>query len=171
MNIFILCIKIFLVRILDVSLGTVRTLITVKGKNFLAACVGFIEILIWFVIVKEALNTSENSIFIAASYALGFATGTYLGGIISKKIIHTDLTVQIISPKAEELAATFRNRNYAVTLLDIEGREKVGNKKMLILSINEKKLDNIRKITRNIDNKAFVFVNETKYVFNGYSGN
>lgn len=171
MNLFILCIKIFLVRILDVSLGTVRTLITVKGRNFLAACVGFVEILIWFVIVKEALNTDENSIFVAVSYALGFATGTYLGGILSKKIIHTDLTVQIISPKAEELASEFREKNYAVTLLDIEGKEKIGNRKMLILSINEKRLDNIRKITRNIDNKAFVFINETKYVFNGYSRN
>lgn len=170
MELFILCIKIFFVRILDVSLGTVRTIITVKGKALLASVVGFIELFIWFVIVKEALNTDNNSIFIAISYAAGFATGTYIGGIISTLIIHADLTIQIISNKALEIANKLRDNNYAVSIIDIEGKDKDISKKMLILQVNDKKLANIRTIIRNIDNKAFVFINETKYVFNGYYG-
>ena len=73
MTLFIICIKIFFIRILDVALVTIRTIITIQGKTWLASIVGFIEVFIWFVIVKEALNTYENSIIIAISYALGFA--------------------------------------------------------------------------------------------------
>lgn len=170
MELILLCIKIFFIRILDVSLGTIRTIITVKGKILLAAIVGFVELFIWFVVVKEALNTDNNSIFIAISYASGFATGTYIGGIVSNKIVHSDLTVQIITYHADELAIKLRDNNYGVSILDIEGKDKEKNKKMLIVETNNKNLNKIRKIIRELDNKAFVFVNETKYVFNGYLG-
>ena len=67
MELLILCFKIFFVRIIDVSLGTFRTMETVKGKTKEATIIGFFELLIWFLIVKEALNTTSNSIFIAIS--------------------------------------------------------------------------------------------------------
>ena len=85
MSLFFLCLKIFIVRIVDVSLGTICTILTVRNKRKLAALLGFIEIFIWFVIVKEALNTDSTSIFIAISYAGGFATGTYIGSFLSEK--------------------------------------------------------------------------------------
>lgn len=170
MYLLILCLKIFFIRILDVSLGTVRTIITIKGKVWLASIVGFIELFVWFVIVKEALNTDNNSIFIAISYAGGFATGTYIGGILSNKIIHTDLTIQIITVKADILAGVLRDNNYAVSTLDIKGMQEDQDKKLLIVQTNDRKLNNIRKLIRDIDNKAFVFINETKFVFNGYYG-
>ena len=166
----LLCIKIFLVRILDVSLGTIRTIITVKGKNLIASIIGFIEILIWFLIAKEAINTNDNSIYIAISYSLGFATGTYLGGIISSYIIKTNFKVQIISNKWNILSNTLRNNNYAVTILDIKGLNENENK-MMILEIPGNKLVNLKSIITKIDNNAFITISETKYVFNGYLGN
>lgn len=167
---FFLCMKIFLIRILDVSLGTIRTIVTVREKNFLASLIGFVEILVWFIVAKEAMNDDNNSIWIAISYALGFACGTYIGGILSSKIIKTNLALEIISSKADELITALRNKNYAVTVLDIKGKDEKTNK-MLILEVNANKLNDIRNITKKIDNKAFVMVNETKYVFNGYLGN
>ena len=98
-SILILCIKIFLVRIIDVSLGTFRTIITVKGKALYASIIGFIEVFVWFIIVREALNTDIDSIWIAISYSLGFSTGTYIGSILSKKFIEGTLSVQIITNK------------------------------------------------------------------------
>ena len=58
---------------------------SVKNNNFIASVIGFFEVTIWFLIVKEALNTNDNSLFIIFSYALGFSTGTYIGGILSNK--------------------------------------------------------------------------------------
>ncbi len=99
MTLFFLCLKIFLARIVDVSLGTIRTILTVKERSFLASLIGFVEVLVWFIIVQEALNTTETSIVIAISYALGFATGTYIGSILSRIFITGNLSVQVITTK------------------------------------------------------------------------
>lgn len=168
MELLFLCLKIFFVRILDVSMGTFRTIITVKGKSLYASLIGFIEVFIWFVVVQEALNTDETSIFIAISYALGFATGTFIGGLLSKKFISGNLSVQIITSKAVELATALRNHGYAVTVIDVEGKDNSQDKYMLFIGINDKNLDNLQKITKEIDPGAFIVINETKYVQNGF---
>ena len=90
MPLFLLCIKIFIARLIDVSLGTFRTIMTIKEKDLLAALIGIIEITVWFLVVKEALNTDNNSYFIVLSYALGFSIGTYIGGKISRLFIPYD---------------------------------------------------------------------------------
>ena len=83
MTLLFMCLKIFVARLIDVSLGTFRTINTVKGKNFVASLIGMVEITVWFLVVKEALNTDNNSYWIVFSYALGFSVGTYIGGIIA----------------------------------------------------------------------------------------
>ena len=166
MQLFLLCLKIFCARILDVSLGTLRTIITVKGKNFYAALIGFVEICIWFTIVREALNTDEQSLFIMFSYAGGYATGTYIGGKISQRVIRGTLSVQIISNN-EDLVNIIRKAGFAVTVMDIHGQDEE-NKYMLYIEVNNKSYNNLRKLIQKNDNKAFIVVNETKYVQNGF---
>lgn len=166
MELLLLCLKIFFARILDVSLGTFRTIITVKGKNLYAAMIGFIEICIWFTIVREALNTDETSIFIMLSYAAGYATGTYIGGIISQKVIKGTLSVQIITQKID-LVNIIRNAGYAVSVMDIKGQEE-GEKYMLYIEINNKSYEHLKSLIRKNDDKAFIVVNETKFVQNGF---
>ena len=96
MELLFLCAKIFFIRILDVSLGTTRTIMTVKGKAKYACLIGFFEVLIWFLVVREALSTDVDSILVAISYAGGFATGTYIGSFISNKFIRGNFGVQVI---------------------------------------------------------------------------
>ena len=169
MVLLLLCIKIFFARILDVSLGTLRTVITVKGKSLYASLVGFIEIFVWFLIVKEALNTNETSIWIAVAYSLGFATGTFIGSILSQKLITGNLSVQIITDKAyPDMVNTLRNEGYGVTVMDVEGKNTEEEKYMLFIEINNKSLNHLQHLVKKIDNDAFIVVNETKYVQNGY---
>lgn len=165
MTLFLLCVKIFFVRIIDVSMGTFRTVLTVKGKNFFASAVGFFEVFIWFLIVKEALNTDETSIFVAVSYALGYATGTFIGGFLSTKLIKGNLNVQIITEK-EDLVTNLRKDGFAVSLVDIKGKN--NNKYMLILGINNNKYSILKEKILEYDKNAFVYVNETKYIQNGF---
>ena len=169
MELLLLCIKIFFARILDVSLGTLRTVITVKGKSLYASLVGFIEIFVWFLIVKEALNTNETSIWIAVAYSLGFATGTFIGSILSQKLITGNLSVQIITDKAyTDMVNTLRNEGYGVTVMDVEGKNTEEEKYMLFIEINNKSLNHLQHLVKKIDNDAFIVVNETKYVQNGF---
>jgi len=167
MEILFLCVKIFFVRIIDVSLGTFRTLITVKGKSLYASIIGFVEVFIWFIIVREALNTDVNNIWVAISYSLGFATGTFLGSIISTKFIKTNLSFEIITSK-EEMITELRNQGYGVTVLDVKGRDKKTNKYMLLLEIKNSSSNGLKNTVKKIDENAFIIVTETKYVQNGY---
>ncbi|MBQ7136669.1 MAG: DUF2179 domain-containing protein [Bacilli bacterium] len=167
MQILFLCIKIFLVRIIDVSLGTFRTLITVKGKSLYASIIGFIEVFIWFMIVREALNTDVNNIWVAISYSLGFATGTYLGSIISNKFIKTNLSFEIITSK-KEMITELRSQGYGVTVLDVKGRNEKENKYMLLLEIKNSSSNSLKNTIKEMDENAFIIVTETKYVQNGY---
>src|SRR5574344_771557 len=108
MDLFFLCLKVFIVRIIDVSLGTFRTMQMVKGKALFSTIIGFFEVLIWFLVVKEAINTANTSIFIALSYAGGCATGNYLGMYISDKYIAELLSIEIITEKYELLIKELR---------------------------------------------------------------
>lgn len=163
----LLCIKIFCARIVDVSLGTVRTIFTVKSQDFLAALVGFIEICIWFTIVREALNTGETSVWIMVSYAGGYAAGTFLGGKLSSKLIKTNFTVQVITENSS-LASMLRKEGYAVTMLNAQGQELDKDKYMLYIEIKNKSFSKLRNFIKKNDSKAFIVVNETKYVQNGF---
>lgn len=163
-----MCIKIFFARLIDVSLGTFRTINTVKGRDLVAALIGLVEITVWFLIVKEALNTTNNSIFIVISYALGFSVGTYIGGKISKRFIKSNLEVQVIlSNKDDSVVEEIREKGYGVTAIEVKGKDE---KYMLYIQIRNNSLESLKKLVKKLDSRAFIVVNETKYVENGYFG-
>lgn len=168
-SLFLLCLKVFFVRILDVSMGTFRTVITIKGKQLYASVVGFFEIFIWFVIVREALNTDNNSIFIAISYALGFAVGTYLGGVISEKLIKGNMIVQIVTNKNnKQLIKIIKNAGFGVSIVKAYNDKLEDDKFMLFVSIDKSKFKNLKSIIEEVDKQAFIVANESKAVYNGY---
>ena len=172
MELFILCLKVFFVRIIDVSMGTCRTIVTVKGQKLLASLIGFFEVFIWFVVVKEALNTDSTSIFIALSYAGGYATGTFIGSSISEKFIKGNFGVQVItSKKDDELVAFLKKNGFGVSVIDVRSEKEHNEKYMLFIEIDKTKFNDLKRLIKKYDPNAFVVVNETKEVYNGYFGN
>ena len=168
MELFLLCLKIFFGRIADVTLGTIRTVQTVKGRTLIAGIIAFFEVIIWFVIVREAINTNINNIFIPISYAGGYAIGTFLGASISDKIINKAMSVQVISNKLPKSKINIlRENNYAVTEINCIGNKNT-KKTMLFIEINKKRLNELKKIIYEIDKDAFIVINESKIVENGY---
>lgn len=164
---FILCLKIFFVRILDVSLGTIRTMFVVRGKKLISSMIGFFEILVWFLVVKEALQTESNSIFIAISYSLGFATGNYIGALLSDKLITGNVSVQVFTNN-NNLEKILREHDYGVSSVVYTGYEEEAHKHMLFINVDKKKEKALRELIKKNDKEAFIIVNETKYVENGY---
>ena len=94
--------------------------------------------------------------------------GTFIGSKLSKKFITGNLSVQIITNKSVELANALRNKGYAVTVIDVEGKDDTQDKFMLFIGINDKNLATLQQITKQIDPTAFIVINETKYVQNGF---
>lgn len=165
----LLCIKIFLARIVDVTLGTIRTVLVVKGRRFTPAIIAFFEVLIWFVVAREALTTSVKSIAIPVFYALGYATGTFIGGFISNNFVSGLIGVQVITDKlyVNEMISKMRDSGFGVSAIDLKYTKNNEKKCMLIIQLNKAKLKSLTKIIRTIDEKAFVAINETRYIQNG----
>ena len=169
MELLFLCLKIFFARIIDVTLATLRTVYSVKGKTILAGAIGFIEATIWFIVVKEALNTDIQSPFIVMSYAGGFAAGSVLGTFVSKTFVNSLIKVEVITTKATpDNVEKIRLEGFGVSVLDILDDDDDVDKKMLIITLNSKHLEELKRILRHIDRNAFVVVNESKIVQNGF---
>lgn len=167
MDVFFMCIKIFFARITDVSLGTIRTVFVVKGKNLYSALIGFIETFIWFLIVKDALNGS-NSLWVVISYAGGFALGTYIGGKVSGSVIKLKLNVQIIIDEdSADLIDILRSHQFAVSVVSANGYQG-SNKLILFMEIDSDRLSELKNLVNDCEKKPFMVVSETKDVINGY---
>ena len=156
-------------RILDVSLGTIRTIIMVKGNSLKCAFIAFFEVFVWFIVAREALNTEHISLWIAISYSAGYATGTYIGSKLSNIFIKGNTTCQVITSKAtKNNIKLLRDKGYALTILYFKNYYKGIKKKMLLIEINNTKIKELSKLIRKIDNNAFITFSETKTVINGF---
>lgn len=164
-----ICLKIFLARIVDVSLGTIRTVLVVKGKNLTPAIVAFFEVLVWFYAAREALNTEIASILIPIFYAGGYATGTYIGTFISTHFVEGLIGVQVITKQSKEphMLDEIRAAGFGASVIDLKNTHEKSKKDMLIIHLNKSKLKKLTKIIRRNDPDAFVVINENKYIQNG----
>lgn len=169
MTLFLLCLKIFFARIVDVTLGTLRMVHTVKGKTLTAGIIAFIEVFIWFIIAREALNNGVDSIWIAIAYAGGYATGTLLGTFISNRFINTLISVEVITSKATpDNIEKIRLEGFGVSVVNTEFSRDESKNTILFITLNSRHLDDLKRIIRHIDKNAFMVVNESKVVQNGF---
>ncbi len=169
MELFVLCIIIFFGRILDVSLSTVKTVLIMKNRPVIATIFSLIEISVWFLVVREALTRTEGIVWIAIAYAAGFAIGTYVGSIIATKSIKGTVRVQVITTNDDEkIIETIREKGFAVTVVSVRGKDKIKEKFMLYIEVNNKSLKCLKQLIKTIDPQAFIVVNETKFVQNGF---
>ena len=169
MELFFLCLKIFFARILDVSIGTVRTMLMVKGKTIIMVILAFIEVLIWFIVAREALITDVKSIFVPISYSLGYATGTLIGSFISNTFIKGIVGVQVVIEKEnKQLINAIRKHNYAVSIVDLKDDFNGNKRDMLYFQINNRNLKKLISLIKKYDEKAFIVVSDTKAVQNGF---
>ncbi len=169
MELFFLCIKIFFARILDVSIGTTRTMLMVKGKTILMVILAFFEVFIWFLVAREALVTDVESIFIPISYSLGYATGTLIGAFIANTFIKGVVGVQVVVSKGNKgLLNSIRKHGYAVSVIDLKDDFEGNKRDMLYFQINNRNLKKLIALIKKYDNSAFIVVNDTKAVQNGF---
>jgi len=170
MTILLLCIQIFLFRIVDVSLGVVRTIMLVKRRPLLASFIGFVEVLIWFFIVRNALTYANTSIFVVFAYALGFATGTFIGGQLAKKFVRSKINVQVItSSRDDNLLKTIRGNGFPATVLEaMGGSEDKSKRYLLFIEINSREFNSLKNLVLSLDPHAFMFVNELTNSVNGF---
>ena len=161
MSLFFTCLKIFFARILDVSLNTIRTTFVLRGKTSIVAIIAFLEITIWFLVARTALNTELN-LFIVLSYSGGYTMGTIIGTIFTNKIIRTNIEILVISDKIRSIKK-IKDNNFGATIIN-----KDNNRVIFIINTTKKRLDELTSLISELDNKAFITVKETRTIINGY---
>ena len=161
MTLVLTCLKIFFARILDVSLNTIRTTFVLRGKTVIVAIIAFLEITIWFLIARTALNTELN-LFIVLSYSGGYTTGTIIGTIITNKYIKTNMEVIVISSSIKDINI-IKDNGFGISIL-----EKTKDKSVLLIETNKKRLEELTNLIKSIDNSAFITIKETRTIINGY---
>ena len=171
MALLYLCIKIFCGRLVDVSLSTLQTMFLVKGKRNLATIIGFIDVFIWFIVVREALNTDIKSIWIAFAYASGYAAGTFTGSNLAKRVISGKVSVQVITKNIKnKVIEAIKASGFSATYVECKGIHEEDTNYMIGAQVDNKKLDEFKALVTSVDKNAFITVTESKESLNGYFG-
>ncbi|HJR64550.1 MAG TPA: DUF5698 domain-containing protein [Gemmatimonadaceae bacterium] len=156
---------IFGLRIVDVSLDTLRVLLAVRGRGGVAGILGFFQALIWIVAVGNAIAHLDSWLHILG-YAAGFGTGTLVGISIEHALAYGLSTVRIVSQHGGvEIAQALRDRGYGVTEMTGFGRD--GKVEIVNSVVQRQHLEEIMTIVDQWDPDAFVTAEEPKILRGG----
>lgn len=157
---------IFLMRVIDVSLGTVRMIMVMRGMRKWAVITGFIEVLIWVVAISQVINNLNNVINVLA-YAGGFAAGTLTGMKVEDRLALGTIVVHIISRQhGHHIAESVRAGGYGATELRAEGHS--GPVTLIDIVAPRKELRQILQLANRVDATAFVAVEDLRQARRGY---
>lgn len=147
---------IMMMRICDVSIGTMRTILVVQGRKYLAGTAGFFEVLIWIFAIRYVMQHLDNVVNFFA-YAGGFSLGTILGVTIEQKIGLGYVQLSVISKHfTDQIVNTLRKSKYGVTILPGEGG--TGGVSIIFLVTPRKNQKKVIKLIESIDKESFITV-------------
>ena len=157
---------IFALRLADVPIGTLKTVLMVRGMRTWATLLGLIEVTVWITAIGRVMGQLDNPWNIAG-YALGYSAGTWLGMWIESRLAFGSVEVHTISmTKSSEVADSIRAFGYGVTQFQAVGQS---GPVTIVGTIAERKhLEGLLNRIREVDSSAFVTVDETKQVLGGY---
>ncbi len=157
---------IFLARIGDVSMETIRVIYISKGIKYLAPFIAFFEIVIWLLAMEVIMSDLANVANFLA-YAFGFAMGTYIGLVIEEKLSIGMVIMRIVTTNdsTDKIVSFLQAENYGITSLDATGSR--GNVKMIITLVNRVDVPAITAHLQTTNPQAFFSIEDVRYVNQG----
>jgi uncharacterized protein YebE (UPF0316 family) len=156
---------IFLARICDVTIGTMRIIFVSRGMKMIAPVLGFVEILIWIVAIGQIFQNLPNPLNYFA-YAAGFAAGNYIGMLVEERLAMGLALIRIITQRdATNLIDYLRAAGYGVTVLDAQGKQGPG--KVLFSVIKRKSIRDVEDAIHEFNPKAFYSIEDVRRAAEG----
>lgn len=157
---------IFLLRVCDMSLDTLRVLVVMRGKKAIAWILGFMQSAIFVIAITSVLQNLNNPLNIIG-YAAGFATGNVVGMLIEERLAigHTHLSI-ISSRRGSAIAERLRSEGYGVT--EIPARGKDGMVTLLNLNVLRKNVEQVRHTANEVDSEAFITAEDVRPIRRGF---
>ncbi len=164
-TLIVLPILIFLARVCDVTIGTLRLISVSRGHKYLAPLFGFFEVLIWIIVIGKVMQNLDNWVCYAA-YAGGFATGNFVGICIEEKIAMGTFMIRVITQKdGAELIHSLNEAGYGATNTRAEGAE--GPVSIIFSIINRSDLSHVIELIRRFNPNAFYTIEDVRFVKEG----
>jgi len=158
----ILPLFIFLARIVDVSLGTLRIIFVTKGMRRVAPLIGFFEVFIWLLAISRIMQNLDNWVCYVA-YAAGFASGNLIGMLIEEKLAIGHEMIRVITRKdATNLIDELRETGHGVTWVNAKGVE--GDVAVLYIIARRSMIQGVLDLINKHNPRALYTVEAIKYV-------
>ena len=160
---------IFFAKIIEVSISTIRVVFIGKGERVKGAILGFVEIMIWLVVVSSVLNNITEDPIKMLIYAAAFSLGNYLGVTIESKIAVGLASIQVVvnEKSGDILADILREQGYGVTIIEGKGKNE-SIKNLLFIQLKRKKIPEAVKLVKQHNPEAYITVNDIKSMVGGY---
>ncbi|CAN5479497.1 DUF2179 domain-containing protein [soil metagenome] len=166
---FAIAFGIFALRICDVSIGTVRTIFTIRGYRLVSFCLGAIESAIWIFAISRVMkyiSGGENFMNILG-WAFGFATGTVTGITIERWIGSGTVLVRVISKNhAIRLKEHLHSEKFGVTAVQGQGYE--GNVLVIFVVAPRRREGDVLTAIKHVDPDAFTTVEPVSRAYGGF---
>jgi len=157
---------IFVLRVTDMSLDTLRLLFVVRGRKGISWALGFFEAAVYIIAITRVLSDLSNPLTVLG-YAMGFATGNVVGMLIEERLAIGHIHLRIISTEhGVALAQALRDGGFAVTEIPARGME--GKVHLLSVSVLRKDVARTEQIVHEIDPLAFVTSEDVRPLRRGY---
>lgn len=159
---------IFFAKIIEVSIGTLRSILIVKGYRPLAVVLALIEITLWVFVASRVITGIAESPMKGIAYAFGFAAGVYFGSLLEQKMAFGKIIIQVItSPESgSSLAAALREMGCGVTVSDGEGKD--GPRRILMVVTNRRGSPDIVQRILSLDPGAMIVRNDVSSIVGGH---
>lgn len=159
---WVMILAIFLARIGDVSLATVRTILVFRGQAVVASLIGFVEVLIWLAAAVQVLQDLSRW-YLGVAYAAGFAAGNWVGVWIERKMALGRELVRVVSFDPDVRVAD-RLRESGVETVELTGRANRGRPvEILFLVARRRRTPELIRTIRSLDPEAVVTVADVKH--------
>lgn len=167
MTVLLGALLIYCLRIVDVSIGTLRTLYMVRGDRLRAVPLAFCESLVWVIAISRIMQQLDQPANLVA-YAAGFASGTFTGITIERWIASGWILARIVERGDETmLANAIRAAGFGVTVVRGEGREQQPQRLLFVVALRKRGQELLDLVSKS-DPDAFVTVDSVQPAMGGF---
>lgn len=157
---------IFILRVCDMSVDTLRVMSMVRGRKVRATLFALIEATIFITAILKVLSPPIE-VWDMIGFACGFAGGTYAGMTLAKRLATDDVLIRVISPKhGQQICQSLRGVGFAVTVLQGEGRG--GPVPILFSVVDRGDGERFLGLVRQVDPDAFVVTEPIDHAAGGF---
>ena len=151
------CLLVFLLRVTDVTIGTIRTISVVSGHPWRAVALGFFEVLIWLLAISQVLSRALQEPVIALGYAAGYATGNGVGVLIERALSSRLFVLRLISgQRGREIAEALAP--HGQVLATLQGESPQGGVSLVYVSATRRRLRQLVSVAASVDPGVFYLI-------------